>query len=72
MKPLIRSLVLGVLGRPDRFLDIQVHHLWDNHFRVNVIVGSDLAACIIAQSFFLVFDDAGDMLSSTPTLAAAA
>jgi hypothetical protein len=72
MKTMIRALILQILGRPERFQRVQVHQLWDNHYRANVLVGSDAVQVTIARSYFLVFDAAGNMVSSTPDIARAA
>jgi hypothetical protein len=72
MKAMIVKLVLGELGIVDRFLGVKVYLVWENHYRVNVVVGTDLGHGRIGRSFFLVFDEAGDIVSSTPSLIAAA
>jgi hypothetical protein len=42
--------------------------LWEDHYRVNVLVGFDAASTRVAHSYFLVVDSAGKVLTTTPTL----
>jgi hypothetical protein len=65
---LIRAWILDTLGEPEGGYLIQVRHLWDAHFRVNVVVGLDGASPRIAHSYFLVADDDGDIVASTPEI----
>jgi hypothetical protein len=60
--------VVGGLGRPPDLQRIQVRHLWDSCFRVNVFTGLDTVSPRMAHSYFLVTDDAGVILSSAPPL----
>jgi hypothetical protein len=60
--------VLHGLGQPGALLRVDVRHLWDDHFRVNVVVGPDAASARIAYSYFLVADGAGNVIASTPKL----
>ena len=61
--------VISVLGRPAEFARIVVVRLWDRTHRVNVITGDDPTSTRIADSFFVVVDDDGKVLESTPPLA---
>jgi hypothetical protein len=70
-KAMIRTLVQGTLKQRDRGERIQVHLLWDNHYRVNVLTGEAAIHLTIAKSYFLVLDVAGNIISSTPALIAA-
>ena len=60
--------VLHGLGQPGALLRVDVRHLWEDHFRVNVVIGPDAASARIAHSYFLVADGAGNVLASTPKL----
>jgi hypothetical protein len=60
--------VLHGLGQPGALLRVDVRHLWQDHFRVNVVVGPDAASARITHSYFLVADGAGNVLASTPKL----
>ena len=64
----IGSHVLHGLGQPGALLRVDVRHLWQDHFRVNVVVGPDAASARITHSYFLVADGAGNVLLSTPKL----
>lgn len=61
--------VLCSLGEPTEFFRIVVRHLWDDCYRVNVFVGTDIVDCTIQHSFFVVLDRAGLIMSSTPAIA---
>lgn len=49
----LEGLVINVLGTPKGFYLIKAHHLWDDKFRVNVLVESGHTR-IISDSFFVV------------------
>ena len=70
-KAMIRTAVLGTMKQRDRGERIQVHLLWDNHYRVNVIVGDAALSVTIAKSYFLIVDGSGKIVASTPALVAA-
>jgi hypothetical protein len=42
--------------------------LWEDHYRVNVLVGPDAASARVANSYFLVVDGDGAIVTSTPRL----
>ena len=65
---LIGGHVLRALGQPGAFQRVQVRQLWEDHYRVNVLVGGDAASATIAHSYFLVVGDDGAILASTPTI----
>jgi hypothetical protein len=64
----IRLNVMQELGRPVDLLHVQVRPLWDNHYRVNVFVGADVASAKVAHSFFLATDGDGVVLVSAPAI----
>jgi hypothetical protein len=70
-KSMIRTVVLRSLKQQNRGDRIQVHLLWDNHYRVNVLVGDAAVNLSIAKSYFLVVDAAGNIVASTPAIVAA-
>lgn len=47
---------------------VQVRLLWQNRYRVNVYVGADAASVRIASSYFLVTDEVGNIIESSPAL----
>jgi hypothetical protein len=55
----------GTVGRVER---VDVRRLWEDHYRVNVFVGEDAVTSRICQSYFLVTDGSGNILSSTPRM----
>ena len=68
MDVLIRRHVLAVLGRPDGLLRVAIYPLWHDHYRVNVLVGADASAAAVTDSFFVVVDDPGAVVRSTPAI----
>jgi hypothetical protein len=64
----IARYVLDALGQPADLLRVEVRELWEGHYRVNVLVGTDAASVRVAHSYFLVADAQGNVVSSTPAL----
>jgi hypothetical protein len=60
--------VLEALGQPSNLFKVQVKRLWDDHYRVNVLVGADAASVLLAHSYFLVADAGGRIVSSEPRI----
>jgi len=67
-KALIAKQVLLSLGRPQDLHRVQVRNLWEDHYRVNVLVGVDAASAKISHSYFLTADGNGNILVSTPKI----
>jgi hypothetical protein len=67
-KVLISKKVIHALGRPHDLHRLQVRYLWEDHFRVNVLIGDDAASVKVAHSYFLVADNDGNILVSTPQI----
>jgi hypothetical protein len=67
-KAVIGKHVIATLGRPGDLHAVQVRHLWEDHYRVNVFVGVDAASAKVANSYFLVADSDGNILASTPKI----
>jgi hypothetical protein len=65
---LIGGHVLRALGQPGALHRVQVRQLWEDHYRVNVLVGPDAASARVAHSYFLVVDPAGAILAATPKI----
>ena len=63
-----KQVLLG-LGQPESLHRVQVHFLWEDHYRANVFVGVDAATTKVAHSYFLVADTNGNILSSSPQIA---
>jgi hypothetical protein len=66
---LIGKNVLHALGQPADLRKVQVRRLWENHYRVNVLVGVDAASIRVAHSYFLVTGSEGNIIASTPAIA---
>lgn len=60
--------VIHALGQPGDLHRVQVRQLWEDHYRVNVLVGGDPASAKVAHSYFLVADSEGNVIASTPTI----
>lgn len=58
--------VMTMLGRPDDLFQVAVRPLWDNHYRVNVLIGSDSVSARIANSYFVSTDHLGAIIDSQP------
>ncbi len=67
-KAVIGQHVMHTLGQPGDLHTVQVRHLWEDHYRVNVFVGGDAASAKVAHSYFLVADRDGNILASTPKI----
>ena len=65
---LIREQVIHALGAPFNLRSVQVRKVWDDHYRVNVIVGVNAGAVRVANSYFLVIASDGSLLTATPTI----
>jgi hypothetical protein len=68
MNALIGKNVLLTLGQPGNLNRVQVRTLWGDYFRVNVLVGPDIASVKIAHSFFVLADAEGKILSCNPKI----
>ena len=60
--------VMHILGQPQDLHRVQVRHLWEDHYRVNVLLGADLASTRVGHSYFVVVDGQGNVLTSTPEI----
>ena len=65
---LIGKRVIDTLGKPGGLHKVQVRRLWDDHYRVNVLIGEDAASAKIANSYFLEADSDGNIVGSTPKI----
>jgi hypothetical protein len=69
LNAVIEKHVMRTLGRPGDLQRVQVRRLWDDRYRVNVVVGPDSASSTIPHSYFLVVDSDGNILASNPVIA---
>ena len=60
--------VIHTLGQPGDLHLVQVRHLWNDHYRVNVLVGAEAACAKVAHSYFLVADGDGNVIAATPEI----
>jgi hypothetical protein len=68
LNALIGKHVMRTLGQPGDLHQVQVRQLWDDHYRVNVLVGLDASSVKVLHSFFLQTDGAGNIVTSTPLI----
>jgi hypothetical protein len=64
----IEKQVIHRLGSPGDLLMVNVRPVGGDRYRVNVVVGEYVTTSRIAQSYFVVADGEGNILSSTPTI----
>jgi hypothetical protein len=60
--------VIHTLGQPGDLHLVQVRHLWEDHYRVNVLVGAEASCAKVVHSYFLVADLDGNIMESTPRI----
>jgi hypothetical protein len=65
---LIREQVIHALGTPTDLRNVQVRKVWKDHYRANVIVGVNAGSVRVANSYFLVIDSDGSLISTTPKI----
>ena len=65
---LIREQVIHALGTPFNLRSVQVRKVWDDHYRVNVLVNVGAGTVRVANSFFLVIDSDGCLTTATPKI----
>jgi hypothetical protein len=68
LKERIRKHVILTLGKPLDLLKVQVRPIWTDRFRVNVVVGANAGSTKITNSYFIVVDANGSVISSTPKI----
>ena len=68
LNALMGEQVMHALGEPGGLCQVQVRRLWEDHYRVNVFVGVNIASAKVAHSYFLVADRDGKIVSSTPQI----
>ena len=64
----IRRQVLHALGKPLNLRKVQVCKVWNDHYRVNIVVGENAGSVRLAHSYFLVVDGDGQLVGSTPKI----
>ena len=64
----IGNHVLDLLGRPKIPHQARARHLWDGHYRVNILIGEEFAFAQIAHSYFVTADGDGNILECHPVI----
>jgi hypothetical protein len=65
---LISQHVIQALGTPSDLRNVQVRKVWDDHYRVNVLVGVNAGSVKVANSYLVVTDSDGGVIGSTPKI----
>lgn len=65
---LIGEQVMHALGEPGDLVQVQVRQIWQDHFRVNILIGPDFISAKIANSYFVTADCNGNIVESTPRI----
>src|SRR5687768_14217517 len=68
LSALIARHVMHALGQPGDLHRVQVRRLWEDRYRVNVLVGTDALTTRVAHSYFLVTDGEGNISTSSPKI----
>jgi len=68
LNTVIGQHVMHRLGQPNDLLRVSVVPLWEAYYRVNILVGADIASARVAQSYFLQADGDGNILVATPEI----
>ena len=66
LNAVIGAQVIHTLGMPVDLHDVHVRRLWEDRYRVNVLIGADAASVKIANSYFIKTDSDGNIVESTP------
>jgi hypothetical protein len=64
----IGTRVLRALGQPPGLHQVQVRHLWTDHYRVNIFVGAEAGSAKVAHSYFLAADGEGNITACNPKI----
>jgi hypothetical protein len=64
----IGEQILHALGQPGDLHKVQVRWLWNNRYRVNVFTGPDAVSAKVANSYFVVANDSGDIVCTNPKI----
>jgi hypothetical protein len=68
LQALIEEQVIHRLGNSIGLRKVQVRRLWENRYRVNVLVGDNAASAKIANSYFVKADSDGNIVESSPEM----
>lgn len=68
LNALVGEQVIRTLGKPEDLLRVQVKLLWENCYRVNVLIGKDVSCPKIPNSYFVETDSDGAIVEATPKI----
>jgi hypothetical protein len=68
LQALIEEQVIHRLGAPGGLRKVQVRRLWDDHYRVNVLIGEKATWGRITNSYFVKTDSDGNIVESNPEI----
>lgn len=68
LQAFIEEQVIHRVGRPYGLRKVQVRRLWENHYRVNMVIGENAASPKIADSYFVEADSDGNIVESNPKM----
>jgi hypothetical protein len=68
LQTLIEEQVIHRLGKPNGLHKVQVRRLWEDHYRVNVLIGENASSAKIANSYFVETDSDGNIVDSNPKM----
>jgi hypothetical protein len=68
LNALIAEQLIHTLGAPRDLLRVQVRLVWENCYRLNVLVGENTASAKVAHSYFLRADGNGNIVESSPKI----
>ena len=68
LNALVGEQVIDTLGKPGNLLRVIVRLLWENYYRVNVVIGTDVTSTKIANSYFVEVDGDGTIVDSMPKI----
>jgi len=64
----VQDAIITSLGRPPGLYRVAVLPIWQDHYRVNVLIGPDPTSVRIPHSYFVVVGHNGVIISSSPPL----
>lgn len=65
---LVGEQVLHALGEPAGLQKVHVRWLWEDHYRVNILIGKDAVTSKIANSYFVQADGDGKIVEASPKI----
>lgn len=68
LQTLIEEQINHRLGKPYGLHKVQVRRVWEDHYRVNVLIGENAASARITNSYFVESDSDGNIVKSNPNI----